>query len=235
MNTKRALLQLTVSASLLMAASIAQAQLYWRGDIGYSWSTNADIQDKNFALDGGICGNAACTTAGKIDKVGNSFLLSGGVGWRFTPNFRMDGTLTYRGWYKIDETLADATNFKADVKSWNLMANGYWDFPLTWGAPYVMGGVGYASNKVDTITATNSGIPFNLPGGTTGNFAWALGGGVGVRINPSLTLDVGLRYTDLGKLETDSGVITFAGIPVGTYSGAKGNLRAWELTVGLRF
>ena len=180
MNTKRVLLRLTVSASMLMAAGIAQAQLYWRGDIGYSWSTSADIQDKNFPLDQGICGNAACTTAGKIDDVGNSFLLSGGVGWRFNPNLRADGTLTYRGWYKLDSTMPDGTAFKADVKSWNLMANGYWDFPLAWGAPYVMAGIGYASNKVDTVSAVNSGITLNVPGGTTGDFAWALGGGVGL-------------------------------------------------------
>ena len=240
----RVLLKLTVSASMLMAAGIAQAQLYWRGDVGYSWSTGANIQDKDFnTSDLVICGDITCTVPGSIDNVGNSALLSLGGGWRFSPNLRADGTVTYRGWYKIDSTVPDGfgstSNIKADVSSWNIMANGYWDFPLKWGALYVGAGIGWASNKVGNVSITDPilpGITGGVPGGTTSNFAWALMVGVGYNVSPALTLDLAVRYSDLGKLETNSGVVTANGIATGlTYSGAQGDLKAWELTVGLRF
>lgn len=223
---------------MFAASSATEAQIYWRADVGWSYSVDADIQDKNFPVDGVICGDPACNTPGKLKDVGSSAILSGGVGWRFNRNFRADGTLSYRGWYDLDKTDGLGTNFQAGVKSWNLMANGYYDFPLAWGTPYVGAGIGWASNKMDDIQASNPIVPgavVVLPGGTSNGFAWALMAGVGIPINPTMTLDIGGRYVDLGKIETNAGAATFAGIPLGTYSGAQGNLRAWEITVGLRF
>jgi opacity protein-like surface antigen len=118
------------------------------------------------------------------------------------------------------------------------MLNGYYDFALAWGKPYVGAGIGWASNKVDSIKATHPAVPgvtVTAPGGTKNNVAWALMAGVGVPINSRMTVDVGVRYADLGKLEADAGNLTANGVAIGTYSGAKGNLRAWELTAGLRF
>jgi opacity protein-like surface antigen len=238
----RALMTLAAVTLLASASSVVQAQLYLRADLGYSWSRNADIKDKNFPLDQGICGNAACTVPGKLKDVGDSAILGGGVGWRLNPNVRVDGTLAYRGWYDLDKNDAANTKYKADVKSWNLMLNGYYDFAAKGVSPYVGAGIGWARNKVDSIKATNPiapGVTITAPGGTKSSFAWALMAGVGVPLNPTMTLDVGVRYTDLGKLETNSGGLTAAAgavvVPAGTYSGAKGNLRAWEFTVGLRF
>ncbi len=232
MDAGRVLPRVAVSALLLAAAGVAQAQLYGRVDIGASFSTGADIQDNNFAADSVICGNAACTTPGQIKDVGNSYLLSGGVGWRFTPNLRADGTISYRGSYRINETMPDATTIQAYVTSWDIMANGYYDFALTWGKPYVGVGIGWASNRVNDVFVSNFGIKH---GGTSSGFAWSVKGGVGVPISPALTLDLSVGYTDLGKLQIDPGSVAVSGTTVGTYAGANGKLRAWELTVGLRF
>jgi opacity protein-like surface antigen len=243
MDSTRVLPRLAASALALAAAGAAQAELYGRVDLGYSASTSADIQDNNFPLDGVICGDAACSTPGKITDVGNAFLIGGGVGWRFNPNFRIDGTVAYRGGYKIDASVPDglggANAINSDVTSWNLMLNGYYDFTVTWGKPYVGAGIGWASNKVDDVVVTNAafpGIALSAPGGSKSGFAWALMGGVGVPLSPTLTLDLGVRYTDLGKLETPAGPVLVNGTPTGfTYSGASGHVRAWELLVGLRF
>jgi len=235
MKYLRSVITVSAGALLVTASNLAQAQLYWRADLGYSWSQNADIHDKNFAQDGIICGDPACNTSGKLSDFGSSGLLSGGVGWRLSPNVRVDGTATYRGWYSLDKTDGAGTNFKADVTSWSLMANGYYDFPLTWGVPYVGAGIGWAQNKADSVSATNSGLTFNAPGGTKSGFAWSLMAGVSVPVNPTLVADFGVRYIDLGKVASDSGNITFGGTTVATYSGAEGNARAWEVSAGLRF
>lgn len=231
----RFLVTLLAGGVLATASSLAEAQLYWRADVGYSWSTNADVHDKNFAQDGVICGDAACSTSGKLSDVGGSGLLGAGVGWRINQNLRVDGTATYAGWYQLDKTDGAGTNFKADIKSWVLLANGYYDFPVGWGIPYVGAGIGWAQNKVDNVSGTNSGLTFNAPGGTHSGFAWALMAGVSMPINPALIADVGVRYVDAGKVETDAGNITSGGVTGPTYSGAEGNARAWALTVGLRF
>lgn len=241
MDSGRVLPKLAVSALLLAAASVAQAQLYWRVDLGASSSTNADIQDNsfqgnNFPVAPGICGNAACTVPGQIKDVGSAWILSGGVGWRFNPNLRVDGTIAYRTEYHIDETMPDATTFNADVHSWSFMANGYYDFALTWGKPYVGVGIGAANNWVDDVSMTKGGVTAILdPGGRTWQFAWAVMAGVGVPISPTLTLDLGVRYSDFGDLRLDPGSLKNIGGTVGVYGGANGKLRAWELTVGLRF
>lgn len=225
------------SAAALPPAALAQT--YWRVDTGYSWSRDADIRDKNFALDGVICGDPACTVGGKLDDVDNSWILGAGVGYRFNPNVRGDVTLGYRGGYNINGTDLGVppTTFSGDVSSTALMLNGYYDFqPLTWGTPYIGAGIGWARNKVDSITGTILGFSATVPGGTKTDFAWALMAGVSFRLNPTVTLEVGYRYIDLGKIETDFGpVTTVPAFPGLTYSGASGKLKAHELTVGLRF
>lgn len=219
------LLKLTVSVSMLMAASAAQAQLYWRADVGISSSIGLGIHDKNFAMDKAICGNDTCATPGMVDRRATSVVLGGGAGWRFNRNFRADATIVDRLSYPVKQTMPDSTDVTAKVRSWNLMANGYYDVPLPFGTPYFGAGLGWASNKVNNLNFSNSGVTV-VPGGTRSGVAWALMAGVGMPITSTTTLDIGYRYTDLGKLETTRGT---------NYSGAIGRLRVHELVLGYRF
>ena len=239
-NAKRSLIGLALAASLGAVAQSAQAQLYWRADLGYSVAADAGLRDKNFATDGLICGDAACNSGGELKDIGNSPVLSAGVGWRIDPNWRADVTLAYRGGYKLDDADALPSNYKADITSTNLMLAGYYDFNAGWGRPYLGAGIGFASNKIDSVVNSGGALgstTVTVPGGTKTGFAWSLMAGVGFPLNPSLTLDLGYRYVDLGKIESDSGAISCAPVacPGFTYSGMTGNLRAHELTVGLRF
>lgn len=235
MQLHRASWQLAGAAALFAAAGNAQAIDYWRIDLGSSMSTDAGIRDKDFASDQAICGDAACTSAGTIKDVGNSYVISGGLGWKIGADWRADVTLAYRGGYKVDETMPDATNVNADITSISLMAAGYRDFTLSWGKPYVGAGIGFAQNEAKDVKFNVGGFSLDAPGGTKSGLAWSLMAGVGFQLSPTMTLDVGYRYTDLGKIETGSGNINFGGVPVTTYSGAEGKLRANEISIGLRF
>jgi opacity protein-like surface antigen len=120
------------------------------------------------------------------------------------------------------------------------MLNAYYDFNLTWGRPYVGAGIGFASNKIDSIVNSGGALgafSATAPGGTSTGLAWAVMGGISFPINPTLTLDVGYRYIDLGDIESDSGSLSCApaACPGATYSGLSGKLRAHELMIGLRF
>lgn len=224
---------------LVLAATASHAQLYWRADIGWSAAMDANLRDNNFAADGFICGDPACNTAGELNEIGDSPVVQLGVGWRLNQNVRVDATLGYRGWYELDDGDAFPSDFKADITSWALMANGYYDFSLTWGKPYVGAGLGIAMNKIDTIT--NSGgalVPqsFSIPGGSSSGLAWALMAGISFPLSPTMTLDLGWRYIDLGDIESDAGTITCTpACGTDPYSGMSGKLRAHELMIGLRF
>jgi opacity protein-like surface antigen len=234
----RVFIKLAFAASLLLAATASQAQLYWRVDGGWSMSTDANLRDKDFNNLPWVCGDPACSTPAELNDVGNSPVIQGGIGWRFSPNFRIDGTLGYRGGYELNDSDGFPSKYNADVTSWALMANAYYDFNLSWGKPYVGVGLGVAVNEIGTITNTANipGAPtFTLPGGTTTDLAWSLQAGIAFQLSPRVTLDVGYRYADLGKIESDAGNATTTGgffIPV---SGLTGNLRAHELMVGVRF
>ena len=219
----------------MVAAGAAQAQWYGRVDLGWSDTTNADFADKDFALDGAICADLACTTAGKLQDLGSTFVAGAGVGYRFNRSLRGDVVLGFRHGYQLRGSDALGTQFSADVKSTALMVNAYWDFHLAnkW-MPYIGAGVGATQNEVKPISINNGGLVFGLPGGKTNDTAVALMAGLAIPM-ATFTFDFGYRYFDLGKIETNAGAVTFGSQPVGTYSGAIGNLRAHEIVVTIRF
>jgi opacity protein-like surface antigen len=235
------MLRLIIAAGALLAVHAAQAEPYVRVDGGYSWSTDASIRDKDFNTDGFICADTGCTEGGELNGgVGNSGIYSIGLGWRFNPNVRIDLSGAYRGGYSLADRDQFPSYFNADVKSTSVMLAGYYDLPYRWVQPYVGAGVGWARNKIGAIT--NSGgalapISTERPGGTWSGMAWSVMLGVGIPLWSRLTLDIGYRYTDLGKIESRPGDVTCSPTPCPgvTYSGLTGRLRAHEVTGGLRF
>jgi len=189
-----------------------------------------------------ICGDTLCAEPGRLEKaVGSSIVLSAGVGRRFGPNMRADVTVGYRGGYKLDasDKFDPPNHFMADVKSLALMVNLYGDLPLAALTPYVGTGLGVSRNRIGTITLDDgAGSTGTAPGGTKTGLALAFMVGAGIPLS-GLTLDVGYRFIDLGKIDSGAGDVIIDNIVVGVtttpYAGATGRLRAHELTVGLRF
>jgi opacity protein-like surface antigen len=153
----------------------------------------------------------------------NTPVVGGGIGWRFTPFFRMDATFDDR--YDSNSRLAGA----AKLRDYAAMLNGYVDLnvpflrPLI---PYLGFGAGFAQNKVGGSTVTVSGTtPANLTGSSRNQFAWQGMAGVSWYLAPNLALDVSYRYFYGGRAE--SGVSS--GFPV------RGDYRAQEVVGAVRF
>ena len=231
------------------AALPASAQIvggYFRGDLGWSGSVNADVHDKNFAVDHGIIGlNGAAGTSGDL---GAAWVLGAGAGVEFSPRFRSEIVYTYRGDYHLDQIDGGdpPSLFKAKISSNSIMANAYLDFPF--GRPGIAGFVGFGLgwsqvhlsdlSAVSTVVVNPPAGPnptLVAPGGTRSNFGWQVMGGVAFALSEGIMMDVFYRYFDGGHLETDAGNVISDGAVVGTYSGAEGALHAHEVVVSLRF
>jgi OOP family OmpA-OmpF porin len=210
--------------------------MYLRLDTGYSWSTNAGLKDVN---PGRTC--LTCDSA-TLNNIGSSPFIGGGIGYRFNPMFRADLTAMHRGWYKLDSKDATGGTLRGDLRSTALMLNGYFDVPLKLGMvkPYVGAGVGWAHNSMDKIDYRYSGnfdgnTSETDPASSSNGFAWQVMAGAGIEISENVTIDVGYRYFDGGKLIGGKGVATYSNTAPADIEGIKGGLQAHEVIVGLRF
>jgi opacity protein-like surface antigen len=229
----------TVCVLAFLALAVpAQAQVYFRLDSGISFSSGVDFHDNDPSAFL-ICGNEPCTQAGKLKDFGNAFIFGAGVGYRMGPYARSDVTLGYRRYYlNRADAGVPATNYTANLQSMNAMLNLYIDFPSAAWIPFVGAGFGRAKNKLGTISFDDgAGFQGNVTGGTVSGPAWAAMAGAGFPVQGGGTIEFGYRYVDLGKVEAAAGgTVTVSGVPVPVpYPGATGNLRAHELTIGVRF
>jgi opacity protein-like surface antigen len=205
------------SLAITATAAFAQDKVGLYGRIDSGWSFGRDI-------DGG--------------DVGDSYIIGGGVGYRFTPNFRTDVTIGYRGGYDLSATETIGANTlagEADLKSWAGLINVYYDFAnASRFTPYIGAGIGVARNKLDDVPLMLNGASVGtLNGDSKTNVAWQLSLGTAIRVSQGISLDVGYRYMDLGKFQSaDTG--TVLGAPV-TGVRSEDDLRAHEIQVGLRF
>jgi opacity protein-like surface antigen len=210
--------------------------MYVRGDLGWSWAGDAEIVDKNFALDGFIFDSSG-TGPGVVNDIGSSYVVGIGIGTRISPMFRGDIVYSYRGGYELDDFDQFENAFSGDVTSSSVMANLYWDIPLamTGFSPFVGAGIGWAGNRMKDVSTADGGL-FLLPEGEVSNLAWQAMGGVSFTVSPQATVDVFYRYFDGGKLQVEEGTVLFDdGTSAGPYTGARGDLTAHEIMLSLRW
>lgn len=189
--------------------------LYLRGGLGYSTSLE--------------------------DEIDYSPLWHLGVGYRFTPNLRLDVTADWRDRYIVEggrgQFFRDQT-VDSQVDNQAFMANVYYDFAsmqmmgLPGGIrPYVGGGLGFSTISVDDSTVlvdiNNDDIGDDIRdffGDESDQFAWQLMAGVAYDITDNAFFDVGYRYADLGEVELAS-----------TLGTIESELRVHEILVSLGY
>jgi opacity protein-like surface antigen len=206
----------------LRGAIVEESGFYLRGDLGVA---NANASNLNSTYRDGSTLASIGTVEGPV-SVGDPFVLGLGVGYQFNAwlraditgeyrnniNYHASSTYQYSGSPKCDPTsgIFCGDEYIGQVKTGLFLANGYVDVG-TWGGftPYVGGGVGLAAYQVSGLKDTSfyPGGAFGFANNVNGtNLAWALMAGVSYRFSPSLLLDVGYRYVNMGTLNT--GTIT---------------------------
>jgi len=180
-----------------------------------------------------------------------------GVGYEWNSWLRFDVTGEYRGKSLfiaqdrfpggngtfdrnsnfVDGTFLPGTNeYTADIESWVGLANMYIDLGTYMCiTPYIGGGIGFASVSVlglKDVNVPNNSV-FYAADHTETNFAWAVYGGLAYDVNPSVTLDLAYRYTDLG--DARSGRVT-AFDNSSSYAGLDINdITSHDLMLGVRW
>ena len=187
--------------------------------------TGADISAKGPYVRIDLGYSTSDSLGGDFDHdVGSTASIDLGLGYRFSQYFRFDGTLGYRGGYD-----AKFNGGKVEVQSVLTMLTIYWDlFQVGGFSPYLAAGMGLAYNNLDKIKTG----AFNVGGDSSMNFAWSVGGGMSYQINQTMSLDLGYRYVDAGRVRSDhDGDASLFG---GNDDRLKGNLRTHDFLIGLR-
>lgn len=167
-----------VAAALLLGLNTASAQVYIEAHGGWNLAHDSDIDDpvdvfEELSYDSG-------------------FAVGGAVGYQLSPNWRVEGEVTYRR-NEVDEFKISGTDFNADgdVDSVAVMANGYYDFANSslW-TPYIGAGIGTAIVSFNDIEA--NGVKAIDDDDTV--FAFQVGVGLGLEVTPNMTLSLDYRF-----------------------------------------
>jgi opacity protein-like surface antigen len=92
------------------------------------------------------------------------------------------------------------------LTTYTMMFNAYKDFGSFGGlTPYVGAGAGLAYNRLGDISFTETTTRHNkIIGNDQLAFAWSLMAGVGFQLSDRAVLDVGYRYLDMGKVDSQT-------------------------------
>jgi opacity protein-like surface antigen len=216
---------------------------YLRGDVGM---TNQSIK----SLNNPDPNNALFTQTG----VGfdSSPLFDLGVGYQFNNWFRTDVTVQYRGranFHGSASTTAFAgsaleDNFTASKSETVVMANGYVDLGTWWCVtPYIGAGIGASYNRISDFRDDGFGNDFGVARPVSfvyasdagkWNFAWALHAGLGYKVTPDATVELGYSYMNLGDATTGVNA-NFAGTATPQFPWTMHDITSHDLKLGVRW
>jgi opacity protein-like surface antigen len=177
---------------------------YLRGDIGMTNQQFKGLHQRLYDVPG--------TTVEAVGMGWDSSMMAGlGIGYKFNDWFRADFTGEYRGkanFHGSDNVTFNGgqgvDNYSGSKSEWVFMANAYVDLGTWWClTPYVGAGIGMANVKISGFRDDG----FNNLGQSTAyaadaskwNFAWSLQAGVSYKVTPSMSIDLGYRYIDMGN------------------------------------
>jgi opacity protein-like surface antigen len=138
--------------------------------------------------------------AHKKKKLKTSHAFNVGVGYKFSDYIRADVDFYYtKLYYKFS---GERMALKQNVKVVSSMMNLYCDlYTGDFIAPYIKVGLGVSRNSPSKLVEALRGFVSN--GKNRTNFSWDAGGGVLLdTISKDYSIDIGYRYVDFGKMQT---------------------------------
>jgi opacity protein-like surface antigen len=218
---------------------------YLRGDVGLGLNQLNDLDSTfatpipGFAHDG--------------QGLGKQIVIGAGVGYKFNNWFRADVTGEYRTgsylWalesYQPGGLFPSPAcpnicydRYSGSVSNAVFLANGYFDLGTWYGiTPFIGGGVGVSDNMLHALT--DNGLETGGFGTAQDHnslqFAWALMAGFSYSLTSNLKLELGYRYLDMGKV--DSNPIVCQGVGPGGCNFEKQSFRMTsnDVRLGLRY
>jgi len=164
------------------------------------------------------------------DRLGGASLAAG---YQYGNGWRTEGEYTFR---QKTEFTSGATAFPTSfnhlkLNTERLMLNVYRDYDLGYGVSlFGTAGVGVAKVKAGGWQGNTSR---EYADSTQNNLAYSLGAGVSYSPVDRLSIDVGYRYVDMGKVE--SGYNTFGNVRGLKDEQMKARLASSEFTIGTRY
>lgn len=236
---------------LFVASPAFAADYYLRMSGGVDW-----LNDTNFRDDGGNgaalfgAGNGSdgrpLGAYGDFDTYG---FVEGAAGMRLLPWLRLEVALAYRPSMHYSgqanfNGVPGSQPVSGSADSLSSLLNVYFDANALPGVsfgrfqPYVGGGIGVAVNWIGEMTYRFPQLAYHnysiIPGGTRTDLAFMATAGTGFELTKHLLLDVSYRYTDLGRVQTNPGIMRMdrRSQAIGRTSAP---LRAHGMLIGLRY
>ncbi|HEX2257083.1 MAG TPA: outer membrane beta-barrel protein [Afifellaceae bacterium] len=208
-----------------LGAPPAVAEPYLRAGVGADWSEDARFRDRNCgatqppALFGCGLGQDG-RPLGAYGDFGVSPSLEAGIGYRLLPALRGEAQLIYHPDFDYSGTanflgVTGPQPVTAELETLSALLAGYLDLarlgvpsvgPVE---PYIGGGIGLSRHSISSVIYRFPELGANaatiVRGGTNTSFSFMLTGGAALPLSDRVTLDVGYRYLDLGKVRTEAG------------------------------
>jgi opacity protein-like surface antigen len=158
---------------------------------------------------------------GAYGDFGQTILLEVGLGVEVTDYLRIEAIFDYRPDFVFDGNanfLSSGANqpVSGEVKQIGMMAFVHLEPLSALGIvtpirPFIGAGAGASRNKIGEMTyefpALKQPRYSLMPGGVATSFAWSAVGGVAYDVADRLTLEVSYRYSNLGEVRTDEGIL----------------------------
>jgi opacity protein-like surface antigen len=238
-------------ALFLASSAFGGADYYIRISGGIDWLNDANFRDgggNGAALFGAANGSDGRPIGayGDFDPYG---FVEGAAGMRLLPWLRSEVALAYRPsmHYSGQANFIGVTGSQpvsGNADSLSSLLNFYFDANALPGVsfgrfqPYVGGGIGVAANWIGKMTYRFPQLAKHnysiIPGGEKTDLAFMATAGTGFELTKHLMLDVSYRYTDLGRVQTDPGIMEMD-TTTQRIGGTTAPLRAHGMLMGLRY
>ena len=211
----------------------------------------ADIGDNFFSIKLGSSNSKNAGTSSLITQVnksgtttnndlGRSNVLGISIGKYLSEHFRGEIGISKRKGYKYHTTVPALPEnyYKADVESFAIFLNGYFDAqPMTFlqnsVTTYVGAGIGISRNKMNPLSIYRDWVLLGTASSNTETeLALKFALGALINLSDNVSVDLNYQYVDLGDIESGKNLSWDARDMVAPYSGPK--ITSNEFNVGLQ-